>query len=258
MTMTDRSDAPGLGHNRPPEPTIPERLADTYTELMAQADAIAKRANDAPKIVPDDAGLAAIGDIGAEALKLWKQADADRQNEKAPYLTAERQVDGFFKPVLERLDRIKRAMLDRATAYNRAKAEAERKQREEAARREREEAEARKREAEQAAADGRVEDAMADVQAAEQAQDNAAAAAAHAAAPAADMTRVRSEAGTVITTATRWRHEITDFDAIPLDRLRAYIKRDAIDAALRQFVKNGHRQLPGVRIYQEEAAQFRG
>lgn len=250
--------AAGIGHNQPPEATIPERLADTYGEATQQADMIAARANEAPRQIIDDEWLKKAGDIGADALKLWKTIEAARNAEKAPYLAAERQVDGFFKPTLERLDRIKRAMLDRAGAYNRAKADAERRVREEEARRQREAADLARQEAEQAAAAGRMDDAMADLAGAQVAAAAASEAAAAATAPAADLTRTRSGAGTLITTRTVWAFEVTDFDAIPIDRLKPYLKREHVEQAIRLAVKQGVRDLPGVRIFQEEAAQFRG
>jgi hypothetical protein len=243
-----------IGGNNPP---IADRLATTYADELAKAEALADRANAQPKEIDSDETLKVIGDIAADAQRLWKTLDAARTNEKAPYLQAGREVDGYFAQVLDRATRIKTAMLARATAYNRAKAEKERREREEIARKQREEAEAKRREAEQAAAAGRVDDAMADVEDACQAEAAAAEATAAAATPAADLTRVRSDTGTSITTRTEWTHEIQDFDAIPLDRLRPYLKRDAVEAAIRAFVKIGNRELAGVRIFQNETAQVR-
>lgn len=254
--MTIGADAATIGHNRPPEPTLKERLAEAYADRVAAAAAIAERATAQPKEIDSDETLKIVGDIAADAQKLWKNLDTARANEKAPFLQAGREVDGYFATVLERLERIKGAMLLRATLYNRAKADKERRARDEAARKAREEEEAKRREAEQAAAAGRTDDAMADLEDAQRAAAQAAEAQAAVAAPAADLTRVRTDSGTTISTRTEWTFEIVDFSKIELNALRPYIKRDAIEAALRQYVKMGNRELAGVRIYQDEKAQI--
>lgn len=241
-------------HNQPP---LPERLALDYAEVVSGVEALAFRANSIPQELPDEAAVLAAGDIGAEAARFIKHADAERAKEKAPYLRACREVDSFFATPIERATQIRAAMVNRVTAFNIAKAARERAARMEAERIARDEAEALRKEAEKAAAAGRVEDAMADIEDARRAEAQAREAAAHAAAPAADLTRTRSEAGTLVTTRTEWTFEIDDIDAVPLDKLRPYIKRDVIEQAVRAFIKQGHRQLHGVRIFQREVAQFR-
>lgn len=59
------------------------------------------------------------------------------------------------------------------------------------------------------------------------------------------------------TAKTEWTFEITDPATIDLEPLRYLIKRDAIDAAVKQFVKNGGRQLRGVRIFEKVVAAIR-
>ncbi len=54
-----------------------------------------------------------------------------------------------------------------------------------------------------------------------------------------------------------WDFEITDYEKIPLDNLRPYFKRDDIEKALRFAVKQGARQIPGVRVFQNTKATFR-
>ena len=74
---------------------------------------------------------------------------------------------------------------------------------------------------------------------------------------AADLSRQRTASGALATAKTEWVFEITDYDAIPLDKLRSYIKRDAIEAAIRMAIKMGNRELPGVRIFEDVKALIR-
>jgi hypothetical protein len=257
--MQAHSDPAPIGHNQPPEPTLIERLGEVYSLEIDRAVRMADRANAAPAIIATDEQLAQIGEIGAEAGKIFKELDALREVEKKPFLEAGRAVDGYFKPALDRLERIKKAMTDRATVYQRAKAAAAREAREAAEREARERADAARREAEKAAAAGRADDAIADLEAAQAAEQQAAQARqAAAATSAADDTRLRA-GETTITTRTEWAFEIADYDAIPLDKLRPYLDRAAVEKALRQFLKfsKGSSPLPGVKFFQQETAQFR-
>ena len=92
---------------------------------------------------------------------------------------------------------------------------------------------------------------------AEEAEENARRAEAAARAKSADLTRVRSASGAVATTRTSWAFDITDLDAIPLDKIRPYLARDAIEKALRTAVRFGARDIAGVRIFQDDKATFR-
>lgn len=249
----------GIGGNLPPEPTIIERLKETYSLEVGAVDDLAARANAAPAEIRSDDELAAIGDIAAAAGKKQRELDTLRETEKRPFLAAGREVDGFFKTPIDRLDRIKRAMTDRATKFQRAKADAERRAREEAERRARAEAEERRLQAEKAAAAGRIDDAVAEAEAAAQAERAARQATAETAAKASDMTRVRSESGTLITTKTEMAFEVENYDAIPLDKLRPYLDRAAIDKAIRAFMKinKAASRLGGVRFFEAETAVFK-
>lgn len=257
--MQAHSEPAPIGHNQPPEPTLIERLSEVYSLEIDRAARLAKRANAAPAAVANDDDLAAIGEIGAEAGKLWKQIENLREIEKKPFLDAGKTVQNYFSPTLDRLERIKKAMTGRATVYQRAKATAARAARDAAEKEARERADAARREAEKAAAAGRADDAIADLEAAQAAEQQAAQARRDAAATsAADDTRLRA-GETTITTRTEWAFEIADYDAIPLDKLRPYLDRTAVEKALRQFLKfnKGASALAGVRFFQQEIAQFR-
>lgn len=192
-----------------------------------------------------------------EAAALSRHADDVRKREKQPFLDAGRDVDSFFKVHLDRLERIRNAFQAVATDYQRKVAAEARRKAEEEARRAREEEAARIEAARKAEAENRGKHAENHAAKADAAADRAHAAEAVANASAADLTRQRTESGILATAKTEWAFEIVDINELDLNALRLLIKRDAIEAAIRQAIKNGVRQLPGVRIFEEVKATFR-
>jgi hypothetical protein len=248
----------GIGHNRPPETTLTDRLREAHTATLNELEIIAELANGAPKEITTDQQAADIVQIAADAGDFRRKLDDTRKKEKDPFLNAGREVDNFFREPLERADRIDKALMQRVTVYNRAKAEHERRVREESERQARDAAETARRQAEEAAAAGRTEDAMADLEAAVHAHDKANEIA-QVAPSVADTTRIRTEGGVTVSTKTEWAFEITDAAKIDLEALRPFIKPDHIDAAVRAFVKinKGTRQIAGVRIFEDMKATRR-
>jgi hypothetical protein len=275
--MNIQSPVPGPGHNNPPP--LRDRLASDYADMLAGIETLADRANHAPKEIGDDAALGPVSELVKDISAAAKRAEACRVDEKEPHLQAGREVDGFFKTATDRLSRMKTTLEGRVTTYLRAKADAERKAREEEERRRRdaervarEEADRKLREAEEAdrlarmaAAQGapvtaNTDDALARAiaadEAAEQARRDADFAQRAAEARSADLARTRG-AATLSTLRTTWEFEIVSEESIPLEKLRAFIPRGDIEKAVRAFVRAGHRDLPGVRIYQAETAVIR-
>lgn len=257
MTTAASEAAPALGHNNPPEQTLPERLADTYSVELAKVDPLAERATKLPKDLATDEDKAAAGDIARDASDLAKALDRLRETEKKPHLQAGRQVDGYFAPAIERLDRMSKIMLDRINSFNRAaKAKADREQAE-AERIERERAAKARADAEAAAKAGRHEDAMEELKDAAAAETRAAEISQ---APRAEVDlKTVSAAGTAIGTRTEWKAEITDFDALDVAKLKPYFKRDEIEKALRAYTRQhkGQGSITGVRFFEDETATTR-
>ena len=294
--MVDASlSPPPAGHNRPPS-SISERLAEDYSDLLASVEKLAVEANAAPKSIEDDDTSNSVADLIKSIAAAAKRAESTRVAEKEPHLQAGRDVDGFFKVrALDRLERMKTSLSLRVTDYLRRKAQEERRRREEEERLRREEAARALREAEErdrAARQAKEEEAalaaaeaakaatasdfgsstilapIAGYAAAEQARansalDDAAAAdaaaqkaAREAAAKPADLARTRGEAS-LSTLKETWEFEIVDIQAIPLSVLRPFLPRPDIEKAVRAFVRVGHRELEGVRIYKVESAVIR-
>lgn len=72
----------------------------------------------------------------------------------------------------------------------------------------------------------------------------------------AALSRTRGDLGTVGSLAKRWTYRVVDFNALPLDTLRPFLARDAIDAAIFRLMQTGVRELPGVIFEQVEEARI--
>lgn len=256
MSETSEADPRlAIGGNNPPEPTLPERLAELSKPLLADLDAVAELANGAPKELTTDQQVVDVTKIAADAGAVKKSLDTTRTREKQPFLDGGRDVDNHFRQPIDRADKIDKALMARVTSFRRKQSADALAARLDAERKAREEAEAARQEAEQAAQAGRTEDAMAALEDAHHAADRADDIAQ--APPVEPPQKLQHESGLTAGVATVWTFEITDYDAIPLDKLRMLIKRDAVEAALRQFVKNGNRELVGVKIFEDIQATRR-
>lgn len=257
-TAISDTDAPSIGHNRPPEPTLPERLAETYGAEIEKVDHLAKRADCVPKEIATNVDRDEAANIARDASAMAKSIDKLREVEKAPYLKAGRDVDGYFNPVVTRLDRISKALLGRIGDFNRALAAKAAREKAEAERIERERAEEARKAAEAAARAGRVDDALEEINDAAAFDQRAASIAA---APTIDRDEFKAttDAGAQLGTRKTWSFEVADYSKIDLNALRGSFKRDVIDAALRQHVRTYKDGAPiaGVRFFEDERATVR-
>jgi len=243
-------------HNQPP---LLERLAADYAALSGCIDAIAARANGAPRKITTDADLDVVGAIVVDASALVRKAEAHRKDEKDEFLRSGRDVDAFFKNFIDRIDRIKQAFQAIADIYQREKVAEARRLAEEVARKARDEEERQREIARRADEANRAKTADKHGAKADEAAAIADEAEALAASSAADLTRTRTASGTLATAKTEWAFEITDYEVVPLDKLRPYLKRDAVESAIRALVKVHQDKSPmtGVRIFQDIKASFR-
>ena len=257
-----------IGDNIDPGPAIIDRLTIDYSEMAATiADHEAMFA-DLPETVETKAQHDAVADAIAKARGYAKHVETARTSEKEPYLRSERAVDGFFRPFGERLDKIQSSLRSRLAAYLRKVEDEKRREAERVAAEQRRKADELRRAEEKRRADAEAakrdetkarHTAVADTLAKAREQEEGAAVALEAAAKVkpADLARTRSEQGSLSTLKEVWTFAVEDYDAIDLNKLAPYIKRDAIDQAIRSAVKIGLRELPGVRIYQTTEATVR-
>lgn len=255
---------PPIGHNSGRVPTpeeIREVLAADHEELSTRRDELVAGFKRSPEKVEDEDTARKMSDFVKQISAAIKKTDALRTDAKEPYLAGGRAVDGFFNPIKEDLTRVKAQLSGRITEYQRRVADEERKRREAAEREARAAAAAAEKAAAEAAAALENDD---DLDAAVDAEDAAKAAAAaaekaatEAAAKAADLSRTRGDFGAVASLRTRWTGEMVDRDTIDLEPLRQHISTDAMNQAVRAFVKAGGRKLKGARIYEETTSVIR-
>jgi len=268
-TSTDTPSRHGIGGNLPPVETpaeIYERLADTYSAMIARRDELLAGVARVPAV--DDDNVAKIIDFVKQIKAAGTKATEAFKSEKNPFLEGGRAVDGYFKKITEPLADGVTALNKKLTAYQIAKEAEERRIRDAAAQAAREEAARLQKIADDEAAALRAEadkareenNLAAAVEA--EAQAERAAAAAHAVqreaqASVADLSRTRGEMGGVSSLRTEWRGELVDRATLDLEALRDHIPADALEQAIRSLVKAGCRTLAGARIYEHKFAVTR-
>lgn len=227
------------------------RLIDRKEELLSGAARI-------PDITDDEIS-GRVADFIKQLTSFVKIADTTREAEKAPYLEGGRSVDGYFKSLTGPIEAAKKGALDKQTIYLRIKEAAERKRRQEEADRAREaqrlaDEEMRRKAGEMVTQQGLV-DAVAAEDRAEQAAADAATAARAAQAKAADLSRVRGDYGATNSLVTFWDFSDLDRAALDLEALRQHIPLDALEKAVRSYIKADGRDLRGVRIFENTRAR---
>jgi len=190
-----------------------------------------------------------------------KAAEGARVAEKEPFLEGGRTVDGWFKTITEPLIKAKKDIEARLNSYLGKKAAAERKAREEVERKAREEAERLAAEAAKAEAaiqdDVALEVAVAAEQRAADARAAATKAQQEADAKPAELSRTRGDYGSVASLRTYWTFDSWERTRLDLEALRQHISSDALEKAIRSFIKAGGRELEGAHILEATSTVVR-
>jgi hypothetical protein len=254
---------PGPGDNLPPVDADPlrERLVEQYAPLTARRDELLAGCLLAPDVIRDDEADKELSDFLVQIHKAMKRIEANRTEEKEVYLAGGRTVDGFFKSVHSPLNKWYKTLDERLTYYKSQKEQAERRRREEEQRKADEIARlAAEEAARQAAAITKESDLNLALRAEERAVEAAAVAlkARQAAqAKAAELSRTRSDHGSVSGLRVRWTGHYTERAKLDLEALREHLSDDALNQAIRSFVKRGGRELKGAYIYEAKSTQVR-
>ena len=254
-----------LNHNNPPPDllvgdSLREKLQDENRDLIKRRDDLLAAAQRIPAIDSDDiAGR--VSDFVKQLTALTKAAESKRTDAKEPYLEGGRNIDGFFRAITDPVARTKDAIQKRLTTYLREKEEQARLARMAEERKAREAAEAARREAEEkakAAANAAQLDAAIEAErSAKLAEADLAKAQAAAEVKPAELSRTRGEYGSVSSLRTEWVFDNLDRAQIDLEALRPYLPGDALDRAVRAFIKAGGRELRGVNIHETTVANVR-
>ena len=194
--------------------------------------------------IPDDIMVGHATDF-AKDLKVEATAtDATRAKIKAPVLHAQRLIDGTAKKLTDELGNAEAIVRTRITTYLRAKEARERAEAEADAARLAAEADAA---IEAAQHDGGIhaqEVAVAAIHEAQQAMAQATAA-------PLELTRTRSQAGSLTGLRDNWVYEPVDLSKVPA----AYLTVN--DAVVKAAIKTGVRDIPGLRIWNDAKAYVR-
>ena len=241
-----------IGHNLPPtdEEILKEKLQERSQKDLALMGDILK--SPIPEKIASDEDAKKAADFIEKIKTLEKSFEKAHKEEKDPYWNMGKVVDGFFKTRIKDLEDFRKKYSKPVNDFLTAKAEAEReaiRQREEKARQLAEQLAAEALAHEQ----GQVKDTANELmEAAVMAEAKADMLGDYASQTNnASLAKIRTESGVVLSQRTKWVGEIEDIGAIDLNILRHYFKEDSIQLAINAFVKDGHRDLPGVKIYQK-------
>lgn len=264
-----------IGDNRPDyAKTIAAQFPIDFGYLARAVEALESEAAGLPTTITDrddhDRIVDKIAAIRTEIIRIEKT----RVGEKDPYLRAERAVDGFFTPLLDRLEALsnpKKGSLNAiVTAYlrkleedrkreeqrraNEARAEAERLRRIEEDKA-RALAEAKRAETKEKR-DAELREAA---RLTEEANNRATVLESAAAAPPPVSTKMRTDRGSLSSLKKEWTFDVEDYAAIDLNLIRPYLSPETIDKALKEFAKRNHDRIavPGVRFFETDSSQIR-
>jgi hypothetical protein len=243
-----------IGHNLPPtdEEILKEKLQERSEKDLALMGAIL--AEPVPEKIENDDDAKRAADFISKIKGLEKTFEKVHKDEKAPYLSMGRVVDGFFNSRIKDLEEFRKKYSKPVNDFLTRKAEAEReaiRQREAEARRVADElaAQAAAHEAEN------IKDTANDLlDLAVQAENKADGLGNYAnTTKSASLAKIRTENGTVLSQRTKWVGEPTDptYSGVDLNALRKWIKPENIQLAINAAVRDGERNIPGVNVYQK-------
>lgn len=242
-----------IGHNNPPSEIeiLKERL-NSYQDEIGQFKRLSEF--EPPQEIASDEEAGKITEYIKNCKSLNSRFADIHKKEKAPFWDAGKAADAWKNDYETRIVALVNKASAPIIAWNKKKEEAERQRQLEIARKAREEAE---RLAEQAAAheaenikDTAQELLGAAIQAdtkAEMIENNA----------LAVKARSRSDNGAVSSVSKVWTGELESLAALDLDALRQYFSADAIDKAIKAAIRDGKRDIRGVKIYQADKLNVR-
>ncbi len=245
-----------IGGNAPP--TQEDLLRANNAELLARVPPLLERAEKLPKAIKIPKHLETYGAFVVDAEALVKDLEKQREIDKKPHWDAGKAVDKFFGDVKTSIATVIASVQGVANAYAKEQQRLERER--------------------QAAEEARLREAqrLADQRAADAARARPAAPSSDSllddedeldvappevavAAPSGPVFSDKMTLGNDVTLSTSapWVGEIVDIEKLDLEKLRPYIARKDLEAALTRFVKVGNRTLRGAVIRQEIKAKFK-
>ena len=131
-----------IGGNNPPE-TLADMLADKYRPLFDRMTELVDAAKQAPETIADDITHAKVVELAKAMRKTEQEADKRREDEREPFKAKVEEINGLFKSRIDPVEKLRKVLMERHTAYSQKKAaEEQRRLAEEAEKRRQAEAEA--------------------------------------------------------------------------------------------------------------------
>lgn len=226
------------------EPWVDYQFADHAVHLVALSARFERFLEITKDGIHDDTTAGHASDF-VKVLKAASTAtDETRTKIKAPVLHAQRLIDGAGKKLTDKLKQHSDTVTVRITAFLHDKEARARLAAQIEAARLAHEAEAKLAEAQQSAT---IEAADAAVEAMQEADT----AAALATAAPIELTRTRSVMGALTGLRDNWVHEVVDLSKVPAHLLTLN------EAAVKLAIKQGVREIPGLRIWNDAKAYVR-
>lgn len=255
--MTDRT--VDKTDNLPPPLVTLDQLKRDFPHLETELAAL--EAREYPPVLEDEDDLAGVTKLINDFNEFWKKVETIREQQQRPLLDGQRTNQAFFKTGIQDRAKARVAILDPiGSAYLKKKADRERQAREAAAKAAQDAAEKAQREAEEARAKvAATQGAMDTINAvrADATADALTAFANKATVAAESRPTATRTAGGSAGLGSEWTFDGLELDKVDLEALRPFIDQDAIEKALRAFIKSGRRDIRGARIFEQDKARWR-
>ncbi len=243
-----------IGHNNPPSESeiLEQRLEDNYQKLHDEYGRLSKK--DIPEVVNNEEEAQPVTDYIKAVKSLKKSVTEAHKKEKAPFLEAGRIADTWKKNYEIKIENLAAKAEKPLQVFLVKKQEEERQRQLDIARKAREDAERLAEQAREHEAEGINDTAEDLMDAAMQSEGKAQAIQSS----ALDVKgRVRSSMGASASQKITWTGEIESVAAIDLNALKEYFTEDHIQTAINKAVRDGKRQIVGVKIHKKTSLNIR-
>lgn len=218
---------------------VTDQLKRDYAHLVADAEQLKKRSAAFPAEITNKEDLEKIATVVLDSRNLDDRAESHRKAEKAPHWEKGKAVDGFFNSLRQEINIIALDLHSRVNVFQRKLRAAEEKKRFQAEQEAREEAERLRLKAERARKPETKMMAQVDAAAAQYLADQAVQTG------RAKPLQHRFQGSNAMVSEQQVGYaRVTDYEKLPLDMLRAYINRDALDVAVRAFARTTGHKVP--------------
>ncbi len=242
MTELPAHQLPPKSHNNPPNELeiLQENLTLRYVSLMRDAEARIALSAKIPEVFTAQNEADFVSDYIAEIGQLQKSLESARKDEKEPFLRQGQAVDEFFNSYRDNLtESADKAKIPLTNWLKKVAVEEQARRDAEAAKLRAEEEKARNLAA--------VAPSVENMEKAVEAHNSVVVADKVAAAPVVSMAAATGKYSKS-SLKKEWVGTIADITKVDLEKLRAYIKPEAIQVALNAYVKMGGRACDGCLI----------